>query len=266
MNTHQFWLRSLQDSCNKRKEQGQLTYDERVQNQFSGSMFPKQTQETEKTMQQINENEGPQQLDELPLLAPLAGMAARWGAKKLIGKAIKGTAALVGGSKQQQESFDTAVDILVESLVLHLEENIGRRMSTEELEDFISSNYTRIEESLEASLDIDELHESDLSDEDFAIAILEEAFKIFFKTDDQLDEMDKTDKTDKEYKQKEAPTGKKANPVTAYANPGDLHKGVGFDKPEQVTSSSYKAISADMFPKVTKPSNNRDPHRSGTEY
>lgn len=148
MNTHQLWLKQLQEQVGQRKEKGQFTTTEMNQKQF----------ENRKPLQ-----EEPQQLDEL---LPLAGMAAGWLAKKAAGavvkgvakKAIKGVGALAAGAgravqgvanavTEEEEKFNAVMEEIAYSMIEELEEQIGRRLTPEEIEEFVENNYDAITEA-----------------------------------------------------------------------------------------------------------------------
>ena len=149
MNTHRIWLQQLQDKYNKRVEDGNLTEDEIVRKQFESKSI-------HEAIQEVSE---PQQLDELPILAPLAmgaakmagGAIARAGVKKLAMKGAKvvGKAAVQSALGPKQESIEQSEeDALLEEIaylmIETLEEQIGRRLTPEEIEEFVENNYDDI--------------------------------------------------------------------------------------------------------------------------
>ena len=153
MNTHKIWLQQLQDKYNKRVEDGHLTEDEIVQKQFASKSI-------HEAIQEVSE---PQQLDELPILAPLAmgaakmagGAIARAGAKKLAMKGAKvvGKAAVQSAltpGQEVQDSVEHEEDALLEeiayAMIEALEEQIGRKLTPEEIEEFVENNYETITE------------------------------------------------------------------------------------------------------------------------
>jgi hypothetical protein len=198
MNSHQIWLRQLQDQVDKRKSDGKFTTTEMNQKQFEIRNSTK---------------EQPEQLDELPILAPLAGMAVRGVASKAlgglakkaaggIGKAVKGIAANAmagsggGGGGCQCESVkeqlecERIMEEIAYEMIEEFEQTLGRRLLPEEIEEFVDNRYQQISE--------------------------------------------------------------KANQVTANAHPGDKNTGVGATKPvEQMKSEggSLKAKAAKFNPK-----------------
>lgn len=149
MNTHKIWLQQLQDKYNKRVEDGNLTEDELVRKQFESKSI-------HEAIQEVSE---PQQLDELPILAPLAmgaakmagGAIARAGVKKLAMKGAKvvGKAAVQSALGPKQESIEQSEEeALLEEIayimIENLEEQIGRRLTPEEIEEFVENNYDDI--------------------------------------------------------------------------------------------------------------------------
>ena len=147
---HQIWLRQLQEKQEKRQNDGKLTEGELNLLQRS----PRKETNSISLMEAIsqvagngNVNEEKEQLDELPLLAPLAGMAAKFVAKK----AIRGVGALVaGGLKPAQESIDhrleleRIMEVVSYKLIEELEDSLGKRLDPEEIEEFVHNNYDKI--------------------------------------------------------------------------------------------------------------------------
>ena len=155
MNAHQLWLRQLQEKQEKRIEEGKLTEAEknRLQNTIPSSETSKSLHEAIAEVADVSGQilPKPQQLDELPFLAPLAGMAVRAVGSKIAKKAIKGVGAMVaGGSKEKEESVMDKLELerLMEQvsykLIEELEESLGRRLEPEEIEEFVENNYDKI--------------------------------------------------------------------------------------------------------------------------
>lgn len=155
MNAHQLWLRQLQEKQEKRIEEGNLTEAEknRLQNTIPSSETSKSLHEAiaevVEVSGQILPKSQPQQLDEIPFLAPLAGMAVRAVAGKVAKKAIKGVGAMVaGGQKEESVMAKLELDRLMEQvsykLIEELEESLGRRLEPEEIEEFVENNYDKI--------------------------------------------------------------------------------------------------------------------------
>jgi hypothetical protein len=147
MKTHKIWLTQLQDQYNKRMSDGKLTDDEIIKNRYKKSIHER--------VQDTNEQ---QQLDEIvPALLPLAKMAggavARMGAKKAI-KRVVGQAAVSAVTPGQREPVEDSVEheedaILEEiayAMIEALEEQIGRKLTPEEIEEFVENNYETITE------------------------------------------------------------------------------------------------------------------------
>lgn len=139
MNAHQLWLRQLQEQQGKRLEDGNLTEAEKNRLQTT-------TPNSDSAV-----SEQPEQLDEIPFLAPLAGMAVRAVGSKIAKKAIKGVGAMVaGGQKEKEESVMHKLELerLMEQvsykLIEELEESLGRRLEPEEIEEFVENNYDKI--------------------------------------------------------------------------------------------------------------------------
>ena len=155
MNAHQLWLRQLQEKQEKRIEEGNLTEAEknRLQNTIPSSETSKSLHEAIAEVAEISgqilPKSQPQQLDEIPFLAPLAGMAVRAVAGKVAKKAIKGVSAMVaGGQKEESVMAKLELDRLMEQvsykLIEELEESLGRRLEPEEIEEFVENNYDKI--------------------------------------------------------------------------------------------------------------------------
>ena len=157
MNAHQLWLRQLQEKQGKRIEEGNLTEAEknRLQNTIPSSETSKSLHEAiaevTEVSGQILPKSQPEQLDELPFLAPLAGMAVRAVAGKVAKKAVKGIGAMVAGaSKEKEESvmakleLDRLMEQVSYKLIEELEESLGRRLEPEEIEEFVENNYDKI--------------------------------------------------------------------------------------------------------------------------
>ena len=158
-NSHQLWLKQLQDQQTKRLNDGNLTERERIRLQ---SAIPGESN-SKTLMQSISEvtgkiNEEPEQLDEIPMLAPLAGMAARAVASKaargIAKKTVKGVSAMVAGGRQEpQESTEThsgelqlekAAEFVSYKLIEELEDSLGKRLTPEEIQEFVENNYDKI--------------------------------------------------------------------------------------------------------------------------
>jgi hypothetical protein len=148
MNTHKIWLQQLQDQYNKRISHGKLTNEEINKKLFSAESISETAKEVEKS----------EQIDEI---APLAlgalkmagGVAARMGAKKVMKRVVGNAAVKVAtpGQSEVEESVEiTEEDLLVEeiayAMIEALEEQIGRRLSPEEIEEFVDNNYEKITE------------------------------------------------------------------------------------------------------------------------
>ena len=214
MNTHQLWLRQLQEKQAKRLDDGDLTVAE--QNRLRHTS-PKESN-SKTLMEAIHEvtgqQEQPQQLDEMPAAAALVPMlktaamtAGRGLLKRGVVKGIGALAAPGGGREQQNNShepegtmlsdelrmeriLDEAMEEVSYRLIEELEESLGKRLTPDQVEEFVENNYEKI---------------------------LSEA----------------------------------KNQVTAHAVPGDLHKGVGASTPEVPTNKkvSFKTKAARFNPK-----------------
>jgi hypothetical protein len=218
MNTHQLWLRQLQEKQAKRLDEGNLT--EAEQNRLQQTS-PKESN-SKSLMEAIHEvtgqQEQPQQLDEMPAAAALVGPALKMavstvGRKVIAGgvrrAAVRGIGALAAGGGQEQQNnshepegtmlsdelrmeriLDEAMEEVSYRLIEELEESLGKRLTPDQVEEFVENNYEKI---------------------------LSEA----------------------------------KNQVTAHAVPGDLHKGVGASTPEVPTNKkvSFKTKAARFNPK-----------------
>tara|TARA_B100000900_G_C20570286_1_gene712955 strand:+ start:1001 stop:1651 length:651 start_codon:yes stop_codon:yes gene_type:complete len=158
-NAHQQWLRQLQDQQMKRLDDGNLTDDEQTRLRHT---IPAESN-SKTLMEAIGEVTGningeQEQLDEIPMLAPLAGMAARAVASKaargVAKKAVKGVSAMVaGGREEPQESTKThsgelqlekAAEFVSYKLIEELEDSLGKRLTPEEIQEFVENNYDKI--------------------------------------------------------------------------------------------------------------------------
>ena len=154
--THTLWLRQLQEQQAKRLDEGDLTETEqkRLQNTVSGESNSKTLMEAIGEVTG-NINEEQEQLDEIPMLAPLAGMAARAVAKK----AVKGVSAMVAGGREQPQDvqasrsaetysgelqLEKAAEIVSYKLIEEFEESLGKRLTPEEIQEFVENNYDKI--------------------------------------------------------------------------------------------------------------------------
>jgi hypothetical protein len=164
MNTHQEWLRQLQEKQAKRQNDGKLTEGERNLLQ----RLPRKETNSLSLMGAIsqvagNVNEEKEQLDELPLLGPLAMMGARFLAKKAVvgigKKVIRGVSAFAnkaagGGEEPIQSGYDPTIgdrlelerimEVVSYKLIEELEDSLGKRLNPEEIEEFVHNNYNKI--------------------------------------------------------------------------------------------------------------------------
>jgi len=159
MNPHQIWLLQLQDQVDRRKSEGKYTTAEINQRQFHV---------------QNSIQEQPEQLDELPILAPLAGMALKGVAgmalrkvaknalggiaKRAMGGAVnmvKGVAANAIGGQQGEETeenleLERIMEEIAYEMIEEFEGKLGRRLLPEEIEEFVENNYASIQEKADA--------------------------------------------------------------------------------------------------------------------
>lgn len=158
--THTLWLRQLQEKQAKRLDDSNLTETEqnRLQNTVSGESNSKTLMEAiGKVTGNINEEQ--EQLDELPMLAPLAGIAARAVAARVAKKAVKGVSAMVAGGREQPQDvqasrsaetfsgelqLEKAAEIVSYKLIEEFEESLGKRLTPEEIQEFVENNYDKI--------------------------------------------------------------------------------------------------------------------------
>ena len=164
MNTHQEWLRQLQSQQSKRQNDGKLTEGEKNVLHLSS----RQESNSISIMQAMSAtgipvNEKTEQLDELPLLAPLAMMGARFLAKKAVvgigKKVIRGVSAFAnkaagGGEEPIQSGYDPTIgdrlelerimEVVSYKLIEELEDSLGKRLNPEEIEEFVHNNYNKI--------------------------------------------------------------------------------------------------------------------------
>ncbi|HAD22311.1 MAG TPA: hypothetical protein DCF87_09410 [Opitutae bacterium] len=158
--THTLWLRQLQEQQAKRLDEGDLTETEqnRLQNTVSGESNSKTLMEAIGEVTG-NINEEQEQLDEIPMLAPLAGMAARAVAGRVAKKAVKGVSAMVAGGREQPQDvqasrsaetfsgelqLEKAAEIVSYKLIEEFEESLGKRLTPEEIQEFVENNYDKI--------------------------------------------------------------------------------------------------------------------------
>ena len=158
--THTLWLRQLQEKQAKRLDDSNLTETEqnRLQNTVPGKSNSKTLMEAiGKVTGNINEEQ--EQLDEIPMLAPLAGMAARAVAGRVAKKAVKGVSAMVAGGREQPQDvqasrsaetfsgelqLEKAAEIVSYKLIEEFEESLGKRLTPEEIQEFVENNYDKI--------------------------------------------------------------------------------------------------------------------------
>lgn len=221
MNTHQLWLKQLQEQVGQRKEKGQFTTTEMNQKQF----------ENRKPLQ-----EEPQQLDELGPLLPIISMASK--AMKVAGKVktiVKGAAAVAGGGNSQQEQrtaedkLNAIMEEIVYEMIEELEEQIGRRLFPEEIQEFVENNYEFIESAC-----INYLEENS---QEPPKPINKGSYNFEYSTSISQDAKER---------------------ITANAIPGDKNTGVGATKPEEPTSKPLPPLKAKASALGKK--------TSGTEY
>lgn len=147
MNTHKIWLAQLKDQYNTRMSQGKLTDDEIVKNRYKKSIHG--------AIQEVAE---PVQLDEVfPAVITgakmLGGMVGRGVAKRGIGKIVGRAAvsAVTPGQEEAAESIeqseeDALLEEIAYAMIEVLEEQIGRKLSPEEIDEFVENNYETITE------------------------------------------------------------------------------------------------------------------------
>lgn len=172
-NAHQLWLLQLQEQQTKRLDNGDLTETEqtRLQNTVPGESNSKTL------MQAIGEvtgniNEEQEQLDEIPAMAGPAlaaltsktalGAGAAYGLGSAMGKRkernrVKGTSAVTINTGPQDvqasrsaETFsgelqlEKAAEFVSYKLIEDLEASLGKRLTPEEIQEFVENNYSKI--------------------------------------------------------------------------------------------------------------------------
>jgi len=153
MNPHQIWLLQLQDQVDRRKSEGKYTTAEINQRQFHV---------------QNSIQEQPEQLDELPILAPLAGMALKGVAgmalrkvaknalggiakRAMSGIAVKGVAANDTSEETEENlELERIMEEIAYEMIEEFEGKLGRRLLPEEIEEFVENNYASIQEKADA--------------------------------------------------------------------------------------------------------------------
>jgi len=160
--THTLWLRQLQEQQAKRLDDGDLTETEqtRLNNAVPGKSNSKTLMETIGEVTG-NINEEQEQLDEVPALLPFAAKAiggniARKVAKKAV---VKGVSAMVAGGREQPQDvqasrsaetfsgelqLEKAAEIVSYKLIEEFEESLGKRLTPEEIQEFVENNYDKI--------------------------------------------------------------------------------------------------------------------------